>query len=163
MAVIVRFTARSSKNSDIEYSRMWLHTFRMSRTLDEIILNVIEKHALSDQDALRAMLVKLGHDLTQPTLSRHLKKLNVQKVEGRYQHVEPTHSPLPTFSTSEAPPNLLVLHTEPGFANALAIKLDQLQIPGIAGTIAGDDTIFVAVQHQHHLASVKAAVVVALS
>ena len=135
----------------------------MSRTLDEIILQLIEKHALSDQDALRAMLLKLGHDLTQPTLSRHLKKLNVLKTEGRYRRVEPTHAALPSFSLSEAPPNLLVLRTEPGFANALAIKLDHLQIPGLAGTIAGDDTIFIAVQSQRHLASVKAAVAVALS
>lgn len=142
---------------------MKMHTFEMSRTLDEIILHLIEKHALSDQDALRAMLLKLGHDLTQPTLSRHLKKLNVLKVEGRYRRVEPTHAALPSFSMSEAPPNLVVLRTEPGFANALAIKLDQLQIPGLAGTIAGDDTIFIAVQSQRHLASVKAAVAAALS
>ena len=142
---------------------MKMHTFEMSRTLDEIILHVIEKHALSDQDALRATLVKLGHDLTQPTLSRHLKKLNVLKVEGRYRRVEPTHATLPSFSMVEAPPNLVVLRTEPGFANALAIKLDQLQIPGLAGTIAGDDTIFIAVQSQRHLASVKAAVAAALS
>ncbi len=135
----------------------------MNRTLDEILLNIIEKHALSNQDALRAMLLKLGHDLTQPTLSRHLKKLNVQKVEGRYQHVEPAHGAMPIFSMTEAPPNLLVLHTEPGFANALAIKLDQLQIQGIAGTIAGDDTIFVAVQNQRHLVAVKATVSAALS
>ena len=135
----------------------------MSRTLDEIILHIIEKHALSDQDALRATLLKLGHDLTQPTLSRHLKKLNVLKVEGRYRRVEPAHAALPSFNMGEAPPNLLVLRTEPGFANALAIKLDQLQIPGLAGTIAGDDTIFIAVQNQRHLASVKAAVALALS
>ena len=135
----------------------------MSRTLDEIILHLIEKHALSDQDALRALLLKLGHDLTQPTLSRHLKKLNVQKAEGRYRRVEPAHAALPSFSMSEAPPNLLVLRTEPGFPNALAIKLDHLQIPGLAGTIAGDDTIFIAVQSQRHLPSVKAAVAMALS
>lgn len=134
----------------------------MSRTLDEIILHIIEKHALSDQDALRTMLLKLDHDLTQPTLSRHLKKLNVQKVEGRYRRVELAHAALPSFSMSEAPPNLLVLHTEPGFANALAIKLDHLQIPGLAGTIAGDDTIFIAVQGQRHLASIRAAVAAAL-
>lgn len=141
---------------------MKMHTFGMSRTLDEIILHIIEKHSLSDQDALRAMLAKLGHDLTQPTLSRHLKKLNVLKVEGRYRRVEPAHATLPTFIISEAPPNLLVLRTEPGFANALAIKLDNLQIPGLAGTIAGDDTIFIAVQGQRFLASVKAAVAAAL-
>ncbi len=142
---------------------MEMHTIRMSRTLDEILLTIIDKHALSDQDALRAMLLKQGHDLTQPTLSRHLKKLNVQKVEGRYRHVEPAHAALPSFSMVEAPPNLLVLRTEPGFANALAIQLDHLQVPGLAGTIAGDDTIFIAVQGQRHLASVKAAVTAALS
>ncbi len=134
----------------------------MSRTLDEAILHLIEKHALSDQDALRSMLVRQGHDLTQPTLSRHLKKLNVQKVEGRYQRVEPAHPALPPFHITEAPPNLMVIRTEPGFANALAIKLDHLEIPGLAGTIAGDDTIFIAVHGQRYLASVKAAVTAAL-
>jgi len=49
-----------------------------------------------------------------------------------------------------------------GFANALAIKLDHLEIPGLSGTIAGDDTIFIAVQGQRYLASVKAAVAMAL-
>ena len=142
---------------------MNVHTFPMSRTLDEIILHLIEKHALSDQDALRAMLSKQGHDLTQPTLSRHLKKLNVQKVEGRYRRVEAPHVALPSFSIGEALPNLLVVRTEPGFANALAIQLDHLDIPGLAGTIAGDDTIFIAVQGQRYLASVKAAVAEALS
>lgn len=130
----------------------------MSRTLDEIILHLIEKHVLSDQDALRGMLAKQGHDLTQPTLSRHLKKLNVMKVEGRYRRVEAPHPALPSFSIGEAQPNLLVVRTEPGFANALAIKLDHLEIQGLAGTIAGDDTIFIAVDGPRYLASVKAAV-----
>lgn len=147
----------------LEYARMEVHTSPMSRTLDEIILHIIEKHALSDQDALRAMLLKQGHDLTQPTLSRHLKKLNVAKVEGRYRHLEPVQASLPSFSLSEAPPNLLVLHTEPGFANALAIKLDQLQVTGVAGTIAGDDTVFIALTNQRNVASIKAAVAAALS
>ena len=142
---------------------MKLHTFQMSRTLDETILHLLDKHVLSDQDALRAMLSKQGHDLTQPTLSRHLKKLNIQKVEGRYRRVEVAHAALPSFSITEAPPNLVVIRTEPGFANALAIKLDHMEIPGLAGTIAGDDTIFIAVQGQRYLASVKATVAAALS
>lgn len=141
---------------------MKLHNFPMSRTLDEAIRHLLEKHVVADQDALRAMLAKLGHDLTQPTLSRHLKKLSVQKVEGRYQRVEAPHATLPPFRITEAPPNLMVLRTEPGFANALAIKLDHLEIPGLAGTLAGDDTIFIAVQGQRYLASVKAAVQEAL-
>ena len=43
-----------------------------------------------------------------------------------------------------APPNLIVLRTRPGFANAVAAVLDHQPLPGQAGTIAGDDTVFVA-------------------
>ena len=100
------------------------------------------------------MLFKHGHDLTQPTLSRHLKKLHVQKSEGRYRRVDAPHVALPTFSIVEAPPNLLILRTDPGFASALAVKLDHAEIPGLAGTIAGDDTIFLAVKGPRFLSSV---------
>lgn len=46
-----------------------------------------------------------------------------------------------------APPNLVVLRTRPGFANAVAAVLDHQPLPGQAGTIAGDDTVFVALAY----------------
>jgi transcriptional regulator of arginine metabolism len=56
---------------------------------------------------------------------------------------------------TEAPPNLLVLRTAPGFAQALGLSVDADAIPGQMGTLAGDDTVFVAVLPER-LADVKA-------
>jgi len=119
-------------------------------TVDQVILRLIEKHEIPDQFALLKHLAKEGFDLTQSTLSRHLKKLSVQKHKGRYQRVEPQRLGLPPFNPQEAPHNLLVLTTTPGFAQAMAELLDQYQHPAIAGTLAGDNTVFIA------LADVKA-------
>ncbi|RMG46987.1 MAG: hypothetical protein D6718_04590, partial [Acidobacteria bacterium] len=53
-----------------------------------------------------------------------------------------------------SPPNLIVLTTPPGEASAAALALDQLALPGIAGTLAGDDTVFVAIARGANLAQV---------
>lgn len=117
----------------------------MQRSVDQAILNLLEKHDIVDQDAFLHLLNRQGHDLTQSTLSRHLKKLHVQKSDGVYRRMDPPKASLPPFTLAEAPPNLLVLRTQPGFGNALALKLDASGLPGLVGTIAGDDTVFIAV------------------
>lgn len=113
-------------------------------TVDHVILRLIEQHEVPDQFALLKRLEDEGFQLTQSTLSRHLKKLSVQKREGRYQRVEPQRLGMPAFTLKEAPPNLLVLTTTPGFAQAMAELLDQAQHEAIAGTLAGDNTVFIA-------------------
>ncbi|MDE2460461.1 MAG: arginine repressor, partial [Gammaproteobacteria bacterium] len=54
-------------------------------TLDEAILKLAEEQGITDQSDFLALLRNAGHEVTQPTLSRHLRKLGVQKVAGRYQ------------------------------------------------------------------------------
>ena len=65
-----------------------------------------------------------GFDLTLSTLSRHLKKLQVRKAEGRYQRAAAGRGAAPVFSIKRVPPCLLVLKTGPGFAQALALALE---------------------------------------
>ncbi len=131
--------------------------------LDALILELLDSSPIADQsDLLRRLAVK-GHDLTQSTLSRRLKRLGVQKLQGRYRRVEAGAQILPGVSISEAPPNLLVLRTAPGFAQALGLSIDADPVPGQMGTLAGDDTVFVAVLPERladvkvHLARVLAA------
>ena len=123
--------------------------------VDELILRLLEAHAITDQTDLLARLAAEGHALTQSTLSRRLKRLGVQKVQGRYRRVEAGAAALPDVALAEAPPNLLVLRTAPGFAQALGLALDRDPAPGQVGTLAGDDTVFVAVLPER-LADVKA-------
>lgn len=123
--------------------------------LDSLILQLLESHPISDQTDLLERLSAEGHELTQSTLSRRLKRLGVQKVQGRYRRVEGTAQILPDVTIAEVPPNLLVLRTAPGFAQALGLSVDADPIPGQMGTLAGDDTVFVAVLPER-LAEVKA-------
>ncbi|HEX9008930.1 MAG TPA: hypothetical protein VF804_01080 [Holophagaceae bacterium] len=113
--------------------------------VDELILRLLEDHAIADQSDLLARLSAEGHELTQSTLSRRLKRLGVQKVQGRYRRVEGGAQLLPEVGITEVPPNLLVLRTAPGFAQALGLSLDAEPVAGQMGTLAGDDTVFVAV------------------
>lgn len=115
----------------------------MRDALDALIETLIAEQSIGSQDALLSALRRAGHALTQPSLSRRLKKLSIGKRAGRYQRIESLDAA--QVSTAQAvPPNLLVLRTKPGFASALAFELDQRPLAGQAGTLAGDDTVFVA-------------------
>ena len=113
-------------------------------TLDQAILRLIDERSVTDQAQFLDVLRERGFYLTQPTLSRHLKKLTVMKREGRYQRVDPGASEVPPYTLSLAPPNLMVLRTRPGHAQLIGYRLDAAHITGLVGTVAGDDTVFLA-------------------
>ena len=131
----------------------------MHMRTDERILQLLEAHEITDQAHLQALLAEHGHDLTQPTLSRHLKKLQVRKVEGRYRRVEAGAAEFGGTDLRLAPPNLIVLKTAPGFAPALAYALDE-KVPKelVAGTVAGEDTVIIAVADPSKLSQAAAAI-----
>jgi transcriptional regulator of arginine metabolism len=112
--------------------------------MDAILKNLLAKQNFADQSELLAAMASAGFVMTQSTLSRKLKTLGYQKSDGRYVALRNSNTSL--ISAQIVPPNLLVLRTAPGFANAVAVHLDREPLPGQAGTIAGDDTVFVAVQ-----------------
>lgn len=112
--------------------------------LDADLQILLANELIADQSELLAALAARGHVLTQSTLSRKLKILGYQKQDGRY--MQPGVPGFKLVSVTLVAPNLLVLRTAPGFAGALAVRLDAQPLPGQAGTIAGDDTVFVAVQ-----------------
>lgn len=132
-------------------------------TLDEAILQLVEQREITDQSDFMDLLKQAGHAMTQPTLSRHLKKLGIHKVTGRYQQVESLPENLPVFSLTQVPPNLVIIRTRPGYAQPLAVKLDQQKIEGVGGTLAGDDTVFIAVASPARFRAVADAVEVLLS
>lgn len=128
--------------------------------LDEAILRLLDVNEITDQAVLQRLLEGEGHAPSQSTLSRHLKRLSIQKVNGRYQRVEPGPAePAQAVRVLESPPNLLVLKTSPGFAQVVAVMVDRSpDIPGLAGTVAGDDTVFIAVRDPSLLGEVRAQV-----
>lgn len=109
----------------------------------QAIQALLLERSVSDQQDLLDLLQQQGLPLTQSTLSRKLKQLGVQKIDGVYQL--PKVDPAMAVEARKVMPNLLILRTKPGYANALAVRLDSQPLPGQAGTLAGDDTIFVAI------------------
>lgn len=112
--------------------------------LNQDIKRLIEQGA-NDQNILLNRLKQLGHNLTQSTISRKLKALGYVKINGEYQKVANKKIENKVIFV---PPNLLVINTKAGYANAIATKIDQVLIsnyPEFVGSIAGDDTIFIAV------------------
>ena len=123
--------------------------------IDQVILRLLKQHRITEQSDLLGYLAKEGMNLTQSTLSRHFRRLSVVKLDGRYLHVEAPRPPSPAFSVDTAPPNLLVVRVGPGLASGLALKLDQSDLEGVVGTVAGDDTVLVVVKPPERLQELR--------
>ncbi len=115
----------------------------------EVIQEILDTQAVPNQDALVELLEKRGFSVTQSSVSRDLRDLQVAKVGGKYRLPESLRSPRAlaldgVTGVQRAGPNLVVVHTVVGGAPRVALGLDQSGWPEVIGTIAGDDTIFVA-------------------
>ena len=119
------------------------------------ILALIRSLRLRTQDELSDALAEREIEVSQGTLSRDLRELGIVKTPEGYAESRQGGDPaqarqrlaavVPRFLVGvHTARNLVVLRTVPGGANALAQQLDALEWPDIVGTIAGDDTIFVA-------------------
>ncbi len=120
------------------------------------IRKLIKNEKISSQEALLRKLKDDGYSMTQATLSRDLKYLRVSKiydpVKGMiYSLPDSDQGPETTingfladgFLSVEYSQGLGVLRTLPGYASSIASAIDTMNIPEIAGTIAGDDTILI--------------------
>lgn len=101
------------------------------------------------QAELAAWLKGLGYAVSQPSISRDLREIGGRKLGGRYRLApDPLNSAAGLSGLVEsfgpAGPHLVVVRTLPGGAQRVAHAIDQSNWPEAAGTVAGDDTIFVA-------------------
>src|SRR4029453_12094634 len=90
--------------------------------------------------------------VTQASVSRDLDELGVVKVDGRYARVELPIAEASPFGVSAIIPageSLIIVRCNSGLASAAAVRIDGSKIREIIGTIAGDDTIFIAVSGEH--------------
>jgi len=121
------------------------------------ILEIVDREAITSQEQLRDRLRERGIDATQATLSRDVRDLALIKraADGAYRRAgaEPVLpvDPNVLFKTAvddylrrhDVVEQLIVLKTDPGQAQSLAVEIDRAGLPEIVGTIAGDDTILV--------------------
>ena len=122
------------------------------------ILRLIQERPLATQAEVAEALREAGHDAVQTTVSRDIAQLGLVKVrgaDGRLVYAVPGAADLDRLSelaaamrrwavSVAATGNLVVVKTPPGYASALARAIDDAQLPDVCGTVAGDDTIFVA-------------------
>ncbi len=112
------------------------------------IVQLLQSERISSQEGLRGKLDGLGVKVTQATLSRDLKELNVVKTvteQGKYKYaILESWVGLP-IRLCEVSANLLVVHTDAGMAPAVAYKIDEMELPGVLGTVAGEDTLLAVV------------------
>lgn len=115
----------------------------------KIIQEIISKNKISRQEDLLLLLLNRGFDLTQATLSRDLRELKVGKIHdvhlGSIYFIpqDENEQPLRGTLSIEFSGNLAVVKTEPGYANSVAVRIDNTTIEEIIGTLAGNDTIII--------------------
>jgi transcriptional regulator of arginine metabolism len=111
------------------------------------LTDLVRVKSISNQHDLLSELAALGLNTNQATVSRDLQELGISKVNGIYT-LPRIHSGESSFTdfleVDTAGDHILVLKTSPGRASIIAISIDALHIPEIVGTVAGDDTVFVA-------------------
>lgn len=128
----------------------------------ELILKLIQENTITTQEELLFLLRSNGFDVTQATVSRDIKELNLIKLpvkNGRSKYSAnhkqaDDHSSkfYSIFSQSvmsvDFAGNTSVIKCYSGTANAAAAAIDSMHMPQIVGTLAGDDTIFVLCRTQ---------------
>lgn len=125
------------------------------------ILELIREQDIETQNQMMEALAERGIKSTQATLSRDIKELRLVKklsANGIYCYTTPAQDDsnerevrlrkifrecVVSFDTAQ---NIVVIHTLPGLANAAASALDHMEIQDLVGSIAGDDTAFLAMR-----------------
>lgn len=114
----------------------------------EILLKLISAERIASQAELAQRLRSRNFDVTQASISRDLDELGVIKSSGIYTLPrKPRGAAVFGLRSLETSGEVLVVaKCDSGLASAAAVKIDAARIPEIVGTIAGDDTIFIAVR-----------------
>src|ERR1051325_6857129 len=117
------------------------------RKRQQKILSLIQAKPVGTPRGLRTLLERAGVAATQSSVSRDLEALGVVKHHGHYTLPRTNGAPARgLLSLDQAGENLIVARTVPGLASAVAVEIDAAAIPDVVGTIAGEDTIFIAVR-----------------
>ena len=134
----------------------------MKNARQQKILDLIEKYDIDTQETLIKYLRECGYNVTQTTVSRDIRQLNLVKgisADGSYKYIAPgsvatRENNVPILNSAitdsiakiEAACNIVVVKTFSGMANAIAVCIDSLHHNDIVGSVAGDDTILLVVK-----------------
>lgn len=131
----------------------------MKKIRQQKILEIISQYEIETQNQLIDTLREKGFDSTQATVSRDMRELRLVKelsASGKYKYTAPSGSGVFDYSerlktifresvnTFACAQNIVVIKTLPGLANAACAAIDSMDIRFLVGSLAGDDTIFLA-------------------
>lgn len=136
------------------YSRNGSENAKLKR--QKALLSLIRSESLSTQGELVARLNRTGIPCTQVSVSRDIRELGLVKRGGRYTAPEASIMPESVSNLSEnisifirsvtiVGDNMVVIKTLPGTAHSVGLLVDNVNWSKVAGTVAGDDTVFLAV------------------
>ena len=144
--------------------RITIQEMKVKNSRMEALKMLISSQELCSQEEVLQALEKEGYKLTQATLSRDLKQLKVAKaasMNGKYVYVLPNETMYKRVTSPRSARemmmtsgylsinfsgNMAIIKTRPGYASSIAYNIDYSAIPEILGTIAGDDTLFIALR-----------------
>lgn len=121
------------------------------------IIDIISNRRISTQEELCEILKSSGYDITQATVSRDVKELQLIKIPDSqgYYYALPDNSPIlnshermqrlfkDSVTSIDYSENIVVIKTLPGAAQSIASVIDTAELENVLGTVAGDDTIFI--------------------
>ncbi len=112
------------------------------------IVSLVRATKVGTQAELTARLERAGFAATQSSVSRDIEELGIVKRHGRYVVPQNETSTRARGLIDLAPAGevLVVARCEPGLASAIAVEIDRAPLDEVVGTIAGEDTIFIAVR-----------------
>lgn len=124
------------------------------------IIDIISNQRISTQEELCEILKNSGYDVTQATVSRDVKELQLIKIPDSqgYYYALPDNSPIlnshermrrlfqDSVISIDYSKNIVVIKTLPGAAQSIASLIDTAELENVLGTVAGDDTIFIVVK-----------------
>ena len=126
-----------------------------------MMLSLISDYEIETQDELIELLRQNGHAVTQATVSRDIRELHISKMttgRGTYRYVAPRQKGRGGLHLGgvmetaivkvEHAGNMVVIKTNPGLANAVAVSLDGMRLDQILGSVAGDDTILMVARSE---------------
>ncbi|MBL8087038.1 MAG: hypothetical protein JNM85_03080 [Chthonomonas sp.] len=126
-----------------------------------VIRHLVRSERLESQQSVVDRLSELGYNVTQSSVSRDLNRLGIVKSGGAY--VLPAGplglggSPLgAVLGATAAGDHLIVVRTAVGAANLVGVHLDENDLEGMVGTLAGDDTLFIATTDKGNQESILA-------
>lgn len=137
------------------------NTVKNKQTRLKNIKDLIRNNRVQSQEMLSNLLKDQGIVVTQATLSRDLKMLKVGKIyegdSGYYYVLPENHSGDDTsqvyvqdfkrgFRSIDFSNNIAVIRTTVGYAETVGMSLDNLELPEVLGSVAGEDTVFVVMK-----------------